>query len=337
MNPVQKISVIFLFLASFQSAQAGWTRQNSGTFAWLHSIYFLNENKGWIVGSQGTFLTTEDNGKSWRQANKFTADTIRDVYFSDERSGWVLCERAAFDAGAVAPSYLMKTADGGASWERIEFAGDGRERIVRMFFTTSGYGYAVGESGAFFAMRDDRKTWKRTPTPSRYLLLDVNFTDDLHGAIVGGGRTILFTEDAGLTWNKAFVAGKSEAKLSSVFFINQKTGWAVGAQGKIYATMNAGRLWREQNSSVDKDLTDIYFANTAEGWSIGERGTLLHSTTGGNVWNAIESNVRHKLEKITFAGKKGFVVGFGGTLLIYDAAGSRDSRETTPRLQSRTQ
>jgi photosystem II stability/assembly factor-like uncharacterized protein len=334
MNPVKKILVSFLCLLCFQTAQAGWTKQNSGTFAWLHSVYFLNENKGWIVGSQGTFLSSEDGGNSWKQTRRFTEDRIRDVYFSDEQTGWILCERNVFNLGAASPSYLMKTSNGGASWEKVEL-GENRDRVVRMFFTKSGYGYAVGESGVFFTMQDDKKSWKKTPIPSRYLLLDGNFTDDSHGAIVGGGRTILFTEDAGLTWNKATVLGKSESKLNSIFFVNPRAGWAVGSNGKIYATANAGKFWREQTSNVNKDLTDVFFTSATDGWAVGDAGAILNTRTAGNVWTPIESTARHKLEKVFFAGKKGFAVGFGGTILVYDSTAKQSSIKPKPQLQNR--
>ena len=84
---------MLLLCACFQTAHAGWTKQNSGTLAWLHSVYFTNQNKGWIVGSRGAFLTTDDGGRNWKQNEHFTEDAIRDVYFSDEKNGWLLCER----------------------------------------------------------------------------------------------------------------------------------------------------------------------------------------------------------------------------------------------------
>ncbi|HEX8250544.1 MAG TPA: YCF48-related protein [Pyrinomonadaceae bacterium] len=322
----------------FQTARAaGWTKQSSGTFAWLQSIYFLNENKGWIVGSQGTFLSTDDSGNTWKQTRRFTEDRIRDVYFADEQTGWILCERDIYNLGSAPPSYLMKTTDGGERWEKVEFSGEGRDRIARMFFTKSGYGYAVGESGVFFAMQDDKKTWKKTPVPSRYLLLNGNFPDDSHGAIVGGGRTILFTEDAGLTWNKATVFGKSESRLNSIFFVNPRAGWTVGSNGKIYATTNAGKIWREQISNVNKDLLDVYFTSATEGWAVGDQGAILHTTTAGNVWLPIESNARHKLERVFFAGKKGFAVGFGGTILVYDSTRPPSTIKSKPQMLKRNQ
>jgi photosystem II stability/assembly factor-like uncharacterized protein len=332
----KKILILILFFLCFQTAKADWVKQESNSLAWFHDVYFLTENKGWIAGSDGTLLSTVDGGKTWKKAEDFTGDTIREVYFTGENDGWLLCERNIYSLGASAPSYLLKTSDGGAHWEHIEFAGDKRERIAKIFFNEKGAGAAIGESGAYFALADDKKTWKRKPSTVRYLLLDGIFTDDSHGAMVGAGGTILFTEDAGFTWNKAGISGDSNAKLNSVFFINQKTGWAVGTEGKIYQTFNGGKVWREQNSNTVKDLTDVFFRNTAEGWAVGNEGLILHTTTAGNIWTIIEPKVKHRLEKIFFIGKKGWAVGFGGTILSYSEGAAKNNESSIPpKLKTR--
>ncbi|MDQ3636004.1 MAG: archaeosortase/exosortase family protein [Acidobacteriota bacterium] len=159
------------------------------------------------------------------------------------------------------------------------------------------------------------------------------FTNNLHGVIVGGGGTILFTEDAGTTWNPAFVSDKDKAKLNSVFFINKSNGWAVGSKGKIYQTISGGRFWRLQDSKTTKTLNDIYFSNTAEGWAIGDDGTILHTTTAGNVWSEAGSGSTHKFEKIVFNGNKGWIVGFGGTILSYEAG--NQALTERPKLTNR--
>src|SRR5260370_8830001 len=49
------------------SSAATWTRQSSGTMAWLHSVYFLDQNHGWVTGSNGTLLETSDGGTSCKR------------------------------------------------------------------------------------------------------------------------------------------------------------------------------------------------------------------------------------------------------------------------------
>lgn len=316
-NSARQIFVLIVCFACFQTANAEWIKQNSGTLAWLRSVYFVNPNKGWIVGGRGTFLATLDGGKTWKQNKKIAADSIRDVYFSDEKNGWLLCERSIYNAGNQPVSYLMKTFDGGESWEKFDFA-EGRERISRIIFAADGSGFAIGESGAFLALQSDQRTWKKSQLPVRYLMLDGKFTDNSRGVLVGSGGTILFTEDGGSSWNQAKLDGDPKTKLASVFFVDQKTGWSVGREGKIYFTDNGGKLWRAQASDVAEDLSDVFFVNPHEGFAVGDNGRILHTTTAGKVWKIEKSNSGHKLEKVFFIEKKGFAVGFGGTILTYD-------------------
>ena len=334
MNLVGKIILLFLIFLCFQTAKASWEKQESNTLAWLHDVYFINENKGWIAGSGGTLLVTTDGGKNWKKIINFTQDTIKQVYFSDENNGWLLCERNIYNRGANASSYLLKTSDGGGSWETISFTDGERKRIAKIFFSNNGLGFAIGEAGAFYALQNDQQTWKKNPSPMRYLMLDGVFTDNSSGAIVGAGGTIIFTEDSGSTWNPATIAEKSDAKFNSLFFINQKTGWTAGNGGKIYQTINGGKFWREQNSTISSNLNDIFFNNTAEGWAIGDDGTILHTTTAGNVWTSENMKLKHKLEKIFFVEKKGWIVGFGGTILKFNDTKS-DNHFIKPRLKQK--
>ena len=332
----KKALIFVVLLICFVNVKADWKKVNSGTFAWLHSIYFLNQNKGWIVGSKGTFLETTDGGSTWKMKPSFIQDTIRDIYFADENHGWVLAEKDVFSSGDASPSYILETFDGGTDWQRVRLEGDGNERLVKIFFSQDGFGYAVGEAGTFYAMQTDKTAWKKSNLPVRYLLLDGSFFNQNKGLVVGGGGTALFTEDGGNTWNTANFTIRSTGKLNSVFFINQQVGWAVGAAGKIFTTINGGKFWREQNSKVTQDLFDVFFINTAEGWAIGDSGLILQTTTAGNIWNPVPTIARHKLERMFFVGKKGFAVGFGGTILKYDSSTPEQNKtKPTPVLQKR--
>lgn len=338
MNSAGKILVAVALLICCQAAFAGWTKQNSNTFAWLHDIYFINEKNGWIAGSGGTLLTTNDGGKTWKKTENLTEDTIRQVYFSDNFNGWMLCERNIYNRGSSSSSYLLSTTDGGESWERMEFAEDGRraERIAKIFFNEKNKGFAVGESGAFYVLQPDgERKWKKQASPIRYLLLDGVFNDKSNAVIVGAGGSVLFTDDAGLTWNQATVFGDPKVKLSSVFFINQRAGWTVGEKGRIFQTINGGKTWREQNSGTTKNLTGVFFNNTAEGWAVGDEGAILHTTTAGNVWVSENQRVKHRLEKVFFVGKKGWAVGFGGTILFYDGNETIENIPQKPILKNR--
>lgn len=323
-----KILVFLLCLLCVQTVQADWVKQNTKTFSWFRDVFFVNENIGWIGGADGALLKTRDGGKSWQQVRKFTSDTIVQVLFSDENIGILLVERSMFTRGQNASSYLLKTLDGGENWQRLEFPEGSRQKITKLLFNEKGAGMAFGESGLFYRLREDGREWVKIPAAIHYLMLDGAFTGVNGGAIVGGGGTILFTEDGGFTWTKASIFGEATSRLNSVFFIDEKVGWTVGNDGKIFRTAGGGKLWRPQTSGTLNNLNDVYFTDSNNGWIVGDKGTVMRTRDGGTTWYPVEAGTDYRLEKVIFVGKKGWAVGFGGTILEYDENFKKENIKT---------
>ncbi len=312
------------------NAAGTWKRQRVSSLAWLHSVFFLNEHKGWAAGSRGTLLITRDSGKSWQLKSQPTEDTIRDVYFADEHNGLLVCERNIYDlrSNDEPRAYLMKTVDGGENWRRVNMRGAEMDaRIMRAIFTRGGSGWAFGEGGAIFVSRDAGMNWLRLQTPTRYLLLGGAFIDDTNGWLVGAGSTILQTTDGGETWRHSRLAATSNIRFNAASFVNPRVGWAVGSRGSIYRTVNGGRTWQRQISGVETDLLDVKFFDSLEGWAVGAEGTVLYTNDGGHQWKSQPSNTPHTLERIFFSDRlHGWAVGFGGTIIAY-------GRPEAPRLR----
>lgn len=329
----KKFSLLLFVLLIVQTANAGWTKIDSKTLSWLQTINFSDPKNGYIGGTNGTFLVSKDGGENWSQADKFTNDTINRIFFTDNNNGWLLCQRDTYSLGSDAPSYLLQTTDGGKTFKRVEFESTKREKIADIFFSKYGIGFAVGESGTIFSMRDDRTMWKKQTAPTRYLLGAGIFQSNTKAVIVGGGGNIFFSEDSGYSWNNAAINNTPKSRLNSVFFLTDKTGWTVGKDGKIFQTINGGKTWREQTSGVTGNLNDITFLDTREGYAVGDNGIILFSNTAGNSWKAIESRTAHNLEKIYFNGNIGWAIGYGGTILKYQK--DKNAQQGRPQLKSR--
>jgi photosystem II stability/assembly factor-like uncharacterized protein len=324
-----------------------WVRQRSNALAWLHAVYFLDENRGWAVGGNGVVLATTDGGKEWRVLSRPTEDALRDVYFSDEQNGWLVCERSIYKlkTNDEPLTFLLRTADGGATWTRVNVIGAEPDvRLIRALFTEGGRGWVFGEAGALYATRDNGASWERQRVPTRYLLLNGSFLDGARGWLVGAGATLLQTADGGTTWRAGTLTGSEpptknnavetrRVRFTSVSFVDEKHGWAVGAEGRVFATRDGGRTWAAQKSNVTADLSDVKFLDKYEGWAIGAEGTLIHTTDGGARWTAEASGTTHALERLFFVGRtRGWAVGFGGTIISYTSG----TRQQSPGLKAVT-
>jgi hypothetical protein len=70
------------------------------------SLFFLNENKGWMVTDRGIWETVEA-GRAWKKIKDLKE--LERVYFVDENHGWAV----------GAPKLVQQTADGGKTWSPV--------------------------------------------------------------------------------------------------------------------------------------------------------------------------------------------------------------------------
>jgi photosystem II stability/assembly factor-like uncharacterized protein len=109
------------------------------------SLFFLNENIGWMVTEKGLWQTTEA-GKSWTRMPRVPAPILR-VYFKDEKNGWA----------AGARKTVLETHDGGRQWTRVAAAAEQPGTVE-----TSAYGwiaFATPQIGVITG-------WNRPPQPT---------------------------------------------------------------------------------------------------------------------------------------------------------------------------
>lgn len=337
MSPMRALVLILAISSLAISSQAfaagdEWKRIDTGTLAWLRAISFANERVGWIGGSAGTLLKTEDGGKTWTRQKSPTADNIRDIVFKGDL-GWLLCERDVFGQGGESPTYILKTKDGGETWGRAEVAA-GRERMLRFVAGPDGTPrFAVGEMGTMlYAAPGPEAAFTRVRLASRAMLTAGHMLDERRGLLVGGAGTIMATEDGAETWDAVPGTGPANVqntssgdrtpngegtptRLNALFFLDPERGWAAGNNGTLLQTRNGGKSWTRQNTGIETGLNDIVFLNRMAGKAVGDDGTIIATIDGGITWNTETSGTRHRLERIAVSSDAGLVIGFGGTVL----------------------
>ncbi|MCO8309633.1 WD40/YVTN/BNR-like repeat-containing protein [Pseudomonas mandelii] len=141
---------------------------------------------------------------------------------------------------------------------------------------------------------------------------------------VGQRGHILFSDDAGKHWQQAAVP--VSADLNAVSFPSATQGWAVGGDGVVLHSRDAGASWRKQldgreigallvkhysalvsaepgneqwpllvaegerlvAQGADKPLLDVWFANDRLGYVVGVFNLILRTEDGGQSWTPFQ-------------------------------------------------
>jgi len=131
--------------------------------------------------------------------------------------------------------------------------------------------------------------WQPVPLDTRSNPLDLAFTDDRHGFLVGSNRLILETNDGGASWAERALDLPPEEnfRLISIDF-NGDEGWIAGQPGLLLHSTDGGRNW--SRLFLDTKLPGEPYLITAEGKASAELATnvgAIYSTRdGGNSWQA---------------------------------------------------
>ena len=145
---------------------------------------------------------------------------------------------------------------------------------------------------------------------------------------VGERGTILWSDNAGATWQQASVPVK--VSLTAVQFINESTGWTVGHLGVVLHSTDGGKTWTKQLDGIkaaalalqaaqkdtaqaaaktpaqdkaladaqrlaedgpDKPFLDLYFENAQTGYIVGAYNMMFKTADGGKSWQPWQAHV----------------------------------------------
>jgi photosystem II stability/assembly factor-like uncharacterized protein len=306
--------------------KAIWEPVNYPADVRLKSVYFVNGDVGWAVGSArngkgGVILHTENGGEKWEiqlgDPNSQEPE-IEKLHFLDARHGW-----AAQYGGKI-----LRTSDG-RTWEEAgsfpQF-----QRLTHLMFNSPSEGRAIGgtaNESKIFSTRDAGRNWKQDFACVAQVqidgltkrlgcsLFDMSFPTAsvgyaAGGAYNGGFSIITKTEDGGSTWRTIF-ASTDINSIHTVAFTDENHGVIRSRDHKIFITEDGGQSWRGIAAST-RGL--IRFADPSVGWSCWERGCAL-TADGGKTWTsrdlrlpaAVKSFSVPRRDRVFLAGDHGMV------------------------------
>ncbi len=190
----------------------------------LIDTWMVDEQIGYMVGENDTFIKTTDGGESWTGTGKRVAvgntrNNFERIHFASPTLGWIV---GSFGT-------ILKTTDGGETWENQEAGVD--NNLKGIDFVDENTGWISGQEGVILHTQDGGTTWTKQKTDSYDSLYDIVFADPQTGWAVGDFGTILHTADGGQTWTREDTGNSTP--LYAVDAIDKTHRWGVGEWGII--------------------------------------------------------------------------------------------------------
>jgi len=213
-----------------------WTRQESTVKSNLFKLYVVDDKTAYAVGANATALRTVDGGDHWQSAKIPKAIDLFDITFSDKNTGWAVGEF----------STILKTTDSGQTW-LVQSGGNMGEYTIGPFFTITftdpQHGIAAGLSGDLSITSDGGKTWQPAKLPDSSATATYTVAEDTANKKLWAGGTggRMFGQNASGQWQK--VEQVTFRDITDITFVGNE-GVAVGLNGTILLTSNAGEQWQ---------------------------------------------------------------------------------------------
>ena len=283
----------------------------------LTDVTFVSRNLGWVVGSQGTLLRTEDGGKTWKEGNlaASTSSTkevslteklqqirskenhaatnhgnstsfscrFESVCFTDEENGWAA---GGYDIPWLGHSRaaIARTMDGGKSWQPLPYQMIGRIKKIDMQGLS---GWSVGASdpgteASLFFTSDAGNIWNSQKSKRMPDLIDAAAAGNRFVGIDGKGQPLHF--DTTKFEYSVFMGSDDDVALTDLVMIDGKKGIAVGENGVVLMTKDAGLSWSvavESEVLGSFDFRCVHFGHD-QVWFAGDPGHVLFSLNQKN-------------------------------------------------------
>lgn len=266
--------------AIFNTTDSGntWQSINSGTTLHLNSIFFLDENTGFISGrgmsgcldpdcNKGSiFLRTTDGGLHWNKIFYDSLAYLESIQFRDSENGIAVME--CYQRPNKKHMFLVKTGNGGITWT---------------------------------------KTNIEIPQTTPATLINV---EEIY-YLIGENHKILKSTDLGNTWQSYSTPISASNDIQVMHFINKDTGFISDGVYR-YKTLNGGVTWQKITNQPPW-FHDVHFYNDMEGFGFdivsmyegGDfptfKGTYIYSTSDGGVtWRRSELYSKFVIGNMSF-------------------------------------
>jgi photosystem II stability/assembly factor-like uncharacterized protein len=267
------------------------------------------------VGQRGHIVYSDDAGTTWKQAAVPVRSDLTAVFFSSDRSGWAVGHEGV----------VLHTEDGGQSWT-LQLDGNRAAELVKTYY---------GDK----AREGDRQAESLLPEIERNFtgeadkpFLDVWFSSDSEGFIVGAFGMIFHTRDGGRSW-EPWLERIDNPKYLHIYSIRGHGGraYAVGEQGLFTVLEPGGQRFQAVASPYSGSFFGVLPIDGGA-LAFGMRGNVYHVQNGPVSWHKLETGVVGGLTAAaSLGGDRVALVSAAGDVLVGRAtAGQFERLKTQP-------
>ena len=195
---------------------------------YLCNLFFVDEENGWIATRHGQVFRTTDGGANWDKFKLPVEDWVSAIHFFDEKIGIITVGTFVYtDEKSWQIGYIMKTNDGGETWEIMETVNSYLQDIC---VAPNGTILIGGNWGTLLKSTDGGKSWIELELNTAFGISDIEFVNDkvAYGACGsrndGGG--FIVSIDGGKTWQDSGYL--FDNRIDQIFILDQETIWASG-------------------------------------------------------------------------------------------------------------
>ncbi len=298
------LPALFLLILATIAQSTEYTPLNVPTKADITKILFADKLNGWSVTVTGQVLSTFDGGKTWK-AKQVTNRPITDIHFRGKQ-GYMTGERGL----------LMKTTDGGASWQDISlnikfnFSGIGIINDTSAIICGTDQNSMAKTVGVTFQTWDRGKTWQKKPFLGNGFF-DVVVWPPSKVYFLAIKKAFHSIDGAGFFWT-----GKYEGKrLGFAFDFQDDWGYMVGGDGLFMKSTDHGRNWTEVPMQVTKSLHAVAMIDHFSGVAGGQDGIVINFFQSGDQYTVENIGLPVSISSVAVTEDKVFLAGQNGTIV----------------------
>jgi len=339
------IFALVSLLCLIASLQGQWEILNEGVKGDINTIDFVNDNIGWIGGSDGLLLKTQDGGQTWQSIPLDKNWSINKIDFLDESVGWAI-------GNVYYEAIILKTYNGGQTWSVQASWPNADLNLMRVMNTD--VVYAVGSQYNPYSFSNDAKIFKTADGGVKWVditlrnssrnLQSIWFLNSQVGLVTGffhssdtaQNAIVWSTNDGGMTWEEIIISELSWIR--NLQFVNDSTAYFLAGtqtQSSSYSmlckTTDRFKSWSIiRQSDYTNSMSSFFYLGSGRfcgitGWPRGYRGAggfysyILKSTDGGMTWQQKLLGGAWNINRIYFYNEQvGFSIGGGSILKTMD-------------------